>query len=211
MPDEIQPSLPPLAPKKRPKPPGRKKGSLNKRTKFKSIREDLEKAWEELGGSAIAKRLLKQGIRDAEGFDTVEKEYAFPKDENGNTQRVLLKEKVKHIKDTALLNLLVPYFIQRVPQQQEVTGAGGAPLVPPAPALPPIDLSALSTEQLDRFIAATASAAVAVRTQPPISPDPAGGAVSAAGTGTSGSEGNPSTDESPAPAAEPSKDTPSAA
>ncbi|MDD5301525.1 MAG: hypothetical protein PHS14_00335 [Elusimicrobia bacterium] len=135
---------------------GRQKGTPNKATE---VRQHFLDAWQKRGGPKAADRLLAAALERALGYDAVEKTYVYELDPQDAKKRVrvLAKEKVTREHDTSLLALCLPYFAQQMPRLSEITGAGGQPLVPPTPALPPLDMSKWTESQVDRFIAATAA------------------------------------------------------
>ncbi len=152
---------------------GRPKGARNKATE---VREHFTDAWNKLGGKAVGLRLVKAALERAQGYESVERTYAYEPDPQNSKKRVrvLVKEKVTREHSDGLLALLLPYVAQQLPRLSEVTGKDGAPLVPATPALPPLDFSKFTDDQLDRFIAATATvhAAHAAKPAPPVAPAP---------------------------------------
>jgi hypothetical protein len=148
---------------------GRQKGTPNKATE---VRQHFLAAWDKLGGPAVAARLLAKGLERAMGFDSVERTYEYEPDPKNSKKRVrvLVREKVTREHSTDLLRICLPYFAQEMPRLSEFTGKDGAPLVPAAPALPPIDMSKWTEAQVDAYIAATT--AVRAAHTAPASPAP---------------------------------------
>lgn len=148
---------------------GRQKGTPNKATQ---VREHFTDAWNKLGGKAVGMRLVKAALERAQGYESVERTYEYePNPDNPKKRvRVLVKEKVTREHSDGLLALLLPYVAQQLPRLSEVTGKDGAPLVPPAPMLPPFDLSKLPEGKLDQLIAALAAKSAATAAPAPAAP-----------------------------------------
>ena len=86
----------------------------------------------------------------------------------------------------------------------EATGKNGAPLVPPAPVLPPLDFSRLSDDQVGSLIAAVAVAHKAKTAKPEAAVPPAPAMEPSQAPAAPAPESAAVADASPAPAAVPS-------